>query len=439
MSEVLDFEKLVNEITKETGRKRKEVLELVAEKKRKFSGLLTDAGAAFMIAKELGIELGLEEKLSRRAKIGELKEGQRNVEVAGRAAHIFSPREVERNGKKRKYVPLVLADESGEIRTTLWGKDTEFLEKKKVERGTALLLKNCFVSSYNEKLQLGLGYNGRIELAPKEVDSELPKAKARNVKIAELGEGMENVDIEAAVLRVFELREFNSDKGKRSVINFEIADDSGTARAVAWGNLALAVSSIGAGKAVKIEGAYAKKGLNGTELHLGWNARILSEPPGVKIPKIVAAGKERRKISELKTGMNAEIFGIVSRISRTGTFNVCGKCGGKAEREGNDFVCRKCGQTEPKKRAFVSLVLDDGEANVNCTFFGDSALSALSLQSEKELDEKAGKAGGKFLLVEGKANENRFDSASVDFIANASKKIDFRSETERLAGEMEKV
>ncbi len=444
MKNTLNFEELVEKITKETGRTKKEVLELIEEKKDKFSGLLTNEGAAFMIAKELGLELGLDEAISSREKISELKEGQRNIELKARILAVFSPRTTEKNGKKKKYCSLLLGDESGEIRLALWEKDVDLLDEKKVEKGDIAILKNCFASTYNNKLQLSLGYNGKIEFS-KEDDTSLPAAKGNVKKVNELSEGMNGIDLFCRVARIFELRQFTSVNGKGTVLNLEIADETGTIRATAWQSLAEQANALQLGELIKIENAYTKKGINGLELHLGWSSRILREPSSVELPeisKLLGQQFKRTRITELEEGMNAEILGIVSQVSRIGEFNVCKKCGKRVETEGNSFVCEKCGEVKPKKRLFVSIVLDDGEENMNCTFFGRNALSVLGIKTIEEIPTENSikdKIIGKTILVSGKANENRYDTEQIDFIVSEVKKPNIESEIKRTIEEIEKV
>jgi len=448
MENASNFKELTERITKDTGHTREEVLGLIKEKKEKFSGLLTDSGAAFMIAKELGIEIGLEGAIASKEKISELKEGQRNVELKARVLGVFSPRSAEKNGKKKKYCSLLLGDENGEIRLTLWEKDVDSLQEKKVEKGDIALVKNCFVSSYNDRLQLSLGYNGKIDYS-KEDDPKLPQAKGNVKKVNELSKGMECIDVYARVARVFDLREFHSERGKGSVVNFLIADETGTIRATAWSELAEKAEGLSRGEAVKIENGYTKQGLKGIEFHLGWNSHILSEPNSVKLPEISEIAGERfkrTKIIELEEETDAEILGIVTRVNRVGEFKVCEKCGKKVEEEGNAFLCDRCGEVKPKKRFFTSLVLDDGEENLNCTFFGKNALDALSAEDKggkntvEELEKNAREAIiGKTLLVSGRARENRFDTEKIDFIASTVKKPDEEKEIKALEEAMGKV
>ena len=109
-------------------------------------------------------------------------------------------------------------------------------------------------------MQLGIPFDGGIEINPKLDSSTLPKAEKVALKISDLGEAMENVDAFARVIRVFEMNEFLRDGEKRKVVNFLIGDGSGQVRATAWNNLADLANKLEAEELIKIEGAYTKKG-----------------------------------------------------------------------------------------------------------------------------------------------------------------------------------
>ena len=142
MPKLLDAKSIVKHIIKETGKSEQEVKELIEEKKKKFAGLLTEDGAAFMVAKELNVDIELNAEKADIVKISNLSPGMRNVDLIARVLHVHAPRRFERGAKKGEYCKLLLGDETGEITLTLWNKDIGKIEKKKLERGASILIKN---------------------------------------------------------------------------------------------------------------------------------------------------------------------------------------------------------------------------------------------------------------------------------------------------------
>ena len=129
-------ERLVASIMTGSGKSAEEVQRLIEQKKEKFSGLLTEEGAAFMIAKELGVETTGAIRADTR--ISSLKEGMNNIDIVARVKRAFPPRAYEKNGTKGELQNLVLTDLTGEIRATLWNKDIKKFAELGVEKITAI-------------------------------------------------------------------------------------------------------------------------------------------------------------------------------------------------------------------------------------------------------------------------------------------------------------
>ncbi|MCR4368979.1 MAG: DUF2240 family protein [archaeon] len=269
-------QKIVRRIIAATGRQKKDVDSQIEAKKEKFSGLLTDSGAAFMVAKELGVEIS--ESATDATQISALRDGMNNVDVIARLKRAYPPREFEKNGRKGKLQNIVLADATGEIRATLWNKDVEEFNSKALERGTCLRLSNCSVNSYKDTLQLSINYNGTFEITA----AELPELKEKLLAISDLKPNMRDVCVKAVVKKIFPGKEFENERGKGKVVNFFISKGTEEIRASAWNEMCDDVEGIIEGTEVKIEGAYTKEGMNGgTELHLGRGAKIIPDKDAV--------------------------------------------------------------------------------------------------------------------------------------------------------------
>ena len=421
MTELLDDpKKLVELISSKTGKEKKEIEELIEKKKQRFSGLLTDSGAAFIIAKELGVDLNIAQSVSEKIKIAQLEEGMNGIEIEARVLQVFSPKKFEKGEKKGIVRNLLIGDDTGQIRIALWHNDAKRIDELKVQRNAVLKFRNCYVSSFNEIKQLNLAYGGEIEFGKE--NNELPGPRMVQKKIGELSAGMDDVDVFGIIERIFPKREFETEKGKGDLVNFELSEGKEEkVRGTAWNNMAKEILSIERGDAVKIEGAYTKEGLNGSiELHLGWKSRIIKNPI---MPEWLKA-KERtiQKISELN-GKEGEIEARGKIIALNPTklfFNSCSKCNGKVfMEEENKFVCNKCGEVKPAKKLFVSFVLDDSSGKtINAVAFGEQAEKLLdnsteallkkaeSTSIEEIIEEAKSRIVGKEVSVRGYAKIN---------------------------------
>lgn len=428
----LESKEIMEKIIEDTGMSINEVAALINAKKGKFAGLLTDAGAAFMVAKELGVKIDSGANAGEITKIGSLEDGMQNVDVLGKVIQAFRPREFEKAGKKGTLCSLVIGDESGEIRLTLWHKDAKRVQEENIQKGDLLLLKNCYVSSYNDRKQLNLGYAGEIEVNPKGMSVEISKSENALKKLEELKADMMDVDTVARVLRIFPATEFSRDGRKGKVLNFQITDGTATMRATAWNDSVDEVLKLSENDIIKIESAYTKEGQRGLELHLGWRARILKNPKiNFKIPETGKTAMERKKINQLLVGDKfVEIEAEISTIL-PGRFhyNVCPKCGKKLQALDMGFVCEKCGQVkEPAINIVVGAEIDDDTAKINAVFYEQEAEKFLGFSKEEMKNKIKGKNAedlqeefnaklkGKTLKVSGFVRANKFNQAENEFI-----------------------
>ncbi|HLC92993.1 MAG TPA: hypothetical protein VJH23_04770 [archaeon] len=262
-------EKLREYIMSRSGKSTEEVQKLIDDKKEKFSGLLTEEGAAFMIAKELGVQT--EGAIREETRIISLKEGMNNIDIVARVKRAFPSKSYEKNGKSGELQNIILIDGTGEIRATLWNKDIKKFSELGGEKISAIKLANCSVSSYNGVLQLNLNYNSEISAAQ---GIAIPEPEKKLTPISELEHGMNEVNVEAMIKTIFPAKDWENDRGKGKVMNFIIAKGMEEMRATAWNEACEKIEEIGEDEKVRIEGAYVKENHGNIELHLGRGASI---------------------------------------------------------------------------------------------------------------------------------------------------------------------
>jgi len=405
----------IEKIVGKTSKTKEEVVKLIEEKKAKFSGLLTDEGAAFMIAKELGVELS---NSTSNPKLSDLKDGDTGLNLKVRLMHVFSPKKFEKNGKSGILCNAIVADGTKEMRLTFWRDDVKKLYDQKIERAALLELSNVSVSSYNDQKQLSIGFGGTFNQISSN-DSSYPLPKEKAVKLQELSANQNNIDVFGKVNRVFEEREFESNGRAGKVINFEVADETKLVRVAAWNDLVDFVKKLSTGDTVKIEGAYSKEGLNGIELNLGWQARVIQNPKEFVIEKTVA-DFETKKIGELKEEMNARVNAKIERVENGKLhYLVCPDCGKKLEKEGNEYNCLTCKETKsPDINLVIGFTLKDEGKELRAVFFGKQAEKTISISKDemkKLLEEKPTeeiveelnkKLAGKKISVQGRVRKN---------------------------------
>ena len=266
---------VIIEIMEKKSLSEEEVEELIQKEIDKYSGLLTEDGAAVLVAKNLGINTSTETESS---KISLLKEGMHGITLKAVFSYISPIKKIKRGEKEFFLVTATASDSSGEILLKLWNEKASFLSDNKIERGDCILIKNAYVGSYKDTKELNLSFDSVIS----QVDCKdiIPPESTKTVSIPVLKEGMDDVNIYCRIRRLFEEKTFKKDFKEGRLLAFEVENSSGKemVRAVAWNDAVDSISGLQQGDIIKIEAAQVKENNGGLELHLGWKSRVLLNP-----------------------------------------------------------------------------------------------------------------------------------------------------------------
>ncbi len=236
-----NYDKIVEKIAQSAGVEVDEVKRKIEAKRAKLSGLISQEGAAQVVAAELGVNFE-NEKL----KINELLPGMRKVNTVGKIINLFPVRTfTTQKGDEGKVLNFVLADDTSNIKVVLW--DTNHIslfEKEELKDGHVIEISNASMRD-NE---LHLGSFSELKSSP-EVFKEVKTEKVvheKNIKDFKIGD---NSSVRAFIVQSFEPRffEVNKETGrkitdeeraqgiapdKRALINIVLDDGTGTIRAV---------------------------------------------------------------------------------------------------------------------------------------------------------------------------------------------------------------
>jgi len=406
---------VITELATKTGKSEEEINGLIKAKIDKFSGLLTEQGAVFMVQKELGMGKEQLEQMQ----VGQLEEGMKGVEVKGKVEGIFPAKEFDKGGKKGKLKSFILSDGTGEVRVTLWN---DQVDKYDLTRGSEVKISNVLVSKFNEKKQITLGFNGTIEI--------LNKKEEEFDKLSNLKSAMTSVNVIGRIMRKFPCKDFETTDRKGKLCSFQLSDGSAMLRATAWNEKANELEKFEEGNAIEIKNAYTKEGRFGVELHLGYSAQIAETKKEVLgAAELLKDSVKEKKISEILPGENAIILGTINGVEKGNlAYDVCKKCNKKITRTENGTFCETCGETEVRKNAVVGVMVQDETGAIKTTMFRENALKTIGMtqeELEKILIEKPidaviaelnGKLIGKQIKVLGYMKTNQF-SGNNEFMA----------------------
>ena len=227
----------------------------IKSKINELSGLISEEGAAHIIANELGVELARQQE---ELKVKEIYAGMRDVSTMGKVVRKFDVREFAKGESTGKVASLILGDETGTIRVVLWNEQVDTL--RSIQDGDILKVKHGYVRENNNNKEIHLGEKGEIVRNPAgaSILSVRQTATHERKKIQELEPGNQ-AEVLGTIVQVFDPRFWQvcprcnkkvlqseglftcTEHGEVAaglsyVLNLILDDGTGTIRGVFWKN-----------------------------------------------------------------------------------------------------------------------------------------------------------------------------------------------------------
>ena len=196
------------------------------------------------------------------------------------------------------------------------------------------------------------------------------------LKINELAQGMKRANVVGKVIEVFPVRSYNKNGREGKVGKLLLADEGSNAQVVLWDTNHIALlekGEIKAGDVLEISNAMVRNG----ELHLSSFADVKKSKETMDDIK-VDRSLSFKKLKDAKVGDKMKARAWILQSFEPRYFEVCPECGKKAM----DSQCIAHGKIEAKKRAILSIVIDDGSESMRCAVFGDT-IKELGLTEEE--------------------------------------------------------
>ncbi|MBT3405931.1 DUF2240 family protein [Candidatus Woesearchaeota archaeon] len=258
----MPVEKIIEKLKDASGVSEEEIRGRIRAKLDELAGLISEEGAAHIIANDLGIKLF--DQTTGRLKITNILAGMRAVEMVGKVQTIYPVKEFTRkDGATGKVASLWVADDTASMRVTLWGDQTDNVSS--VKEGDTVKVVGAYVKDNNGRAELHLNDKSELIVNPEgeevgEVKTQAVKAAVTRTKIVDLSEGMSRVELLATIVQTFDVRFFEMcpdckkrvrQRGEDSfvcdehgtvkpyysyVLNAFLDDGSDAIRAVFWAN-----------------------------------------------------------------------------------------------------------------------------------------------------------------------------------------------------------
>lgn len=270
-----DFDALVDEVIRNKPEiSRSSLMELVQEKKRTVgSGYLTDQGALFLIAGELGVKL--QHMITADLTLKDLHIGANDITVVARVLAIYPISQFKKKDGSGvgRYRRVNLFDRNGIGRLTIWEDNEEAMRLSGLTVDTPVRVASAYVKQgLDGKPNLNLGKRGRIEpISDSAIVAKLAPLSALSKKLEDVQEGEVVLAVEGLTMSDSRSSTFvrRDDGTSGSLTQFDLKGpgDKRT-RLVIWdGTNLLSVKSGSKVRVTNLRHKKARQGQGEAELH----------------------------------------------------------------------------------------------------------------------------------------------------------------------------
>lgn len=212
-----DLEGLIKKILAHTGWDNEQLNEKIHKKQDEYGGLLTEAGAAYSIAKEAGVSL--EDKAETEAepketrpekkeiKLNEISKDMGDIDFYARVERTYPVHEFQKENRKGKVSNVTIADGTNTVRLVLWGHHAEL--SNSLRPNDLIRIAGGYTKDNNGQLEIHLGWRGKLipekdfEEKPAFEIPEIPRADMERKTLKELKAGDSSIQIKADVVNVY--------------------------------------------------------------------------------------------------------------------------------------------------------------------------------------------------------------------------------------------
>ncbi len=304
MDEIIEIykkQKLSGAITEE------DFLERVGEKVIQMGGLCDTRTAAMLVAHDLGAGDTHGEGMGNTIqKIADIAPGTGNVGLVAKVMSVFPAKEFNRNdGTIGRVANVIVADETGSIRLTLWDDKADLVKTGDITVGQTFQISGYVKEGYSG-IEVNIGNNGVLC----ETDEKI-EASVASTKITDIKNGMSDINLRARVLDIADIKTFNRKDGSTGrVSNITVGDDTGKIRVTLWDEKTDLLSGLKANDSIEIINAYARENNFSQQVEVQVGNRTIVK----QTDKDVAYFENFTPISDIIPGESYSVKGSISGI-----------------------------------------------------------------------------------------------------------------------------
>ncbi len=174
----LDY--IINQIVEKTGMSKEDIMLKINAKEEEFGGMVSTVGAAYIVAKELGLDIV--KPLIKELKIKDVTEDMNKINIIGKVVYVSEVRNFKKGDLEGSVATVIIGDETGKARISLWNEQTEVLDR--LEPGMVIeVINGHSKSKFNDMVDIRIGKFGNIRILEKDkYDIEVKDVSIREYK-----------------------------------------------------------------------------------------------------------------------------------------------------------------------------------------------------------------------------------------------------------------
>jgi ssDNA-binding replication factor A large subunit len=234
-----DFKKMIETVLQEKPEINAEMVKNMIEEKKKTigAGYLTDQGALFLVAADLGISFESAPKIN--FGIKDLYVGAKEIGVTGRVMNIYPTRKYVKKETQEeiKNRTITIYDNDSAVKVKLWDSLTDFPEERGLKPGDLIKISRGYVkASFNGSPLVSLGSNSSVEIIH-ESNPAIHDINSIAMSVDDIKQPRDNAVIVGKVNSNPRISEFTNARGERSKslqLQLSNQDQTKSVRAVIW-------------------------------------------------------------------------------------------------------------------------------------------------------------------------------------------------------------
>ncbi|MBS7613053.1 hypothetical protein KEJ48_02225 [Candidatus Bathyarchaeota archaeon] len=283
-----EIEEIIRHIAaSKPGLSVEKVKAMIEEKRKSYHGLLTDEGAAYLVAQDLGV--AIDYTGGRSIKLEDLVSGLKDVSLEASIVYIGEVKKFKRKQGEGRVLRLVLDDGSKQMNCVLWDDKVDELLSANPSIGWRIKILHGYTKSGVEGVELHVGSRGAIKLEPA-LNVEVPVKKISSLTVDD-----RIFTLEVFIVSKGELKTFKVNKREGKVLRVNVRDDSGFLTLVLWNDAANKIANVEDGSMLRILGGKVRlRATGGLEIHVNNPSMIDILPFKARLEEMVS------KITSLK-------------------------------------------------------------------------------------------------------------------------------------------